>query len=94
MALRKYGFVKNRYEWKLVIIRWMLAAAYLLLVSYLSYNSTLKMEATLWSETSMDFYRTTRLCYAEDLNPDSYCTIIFCKCVRCPNILKQIFAKV
>jgi hypothetical protein len=37
-----------------------------MLVSYLDYSSTLKIEATCSSETSVHFQRTTRRCIPED----------------------------
>jgi hypothetical protein len=37
------------------------------LVSWLGYSSTLKMEAPCFSETSIDFRRTTRRCIPEDM---------------------------
>jgi hypothetical protein len=37
------------------------------LVSYLAYSSTLKMEATCSSETSVDFQRTTHHYIPEDI---------------------------
>jgi hypothetical protein len=43
------------------------------LVSCLPYSSTPKMEATLSSETSVNFQRTTRGCISEDSNLHSLC---------------------
>jgi hypothetical protein len=37
------------------------------LVSFMDYTSNLKMETTYFSETSVDFQRTTRCCIPEDI---------------------------
>jgi hypothetical protein len=46
-----------------------LHAAYFMLVSYLPHSSTLKIEATCSSETSVDFQQTTRRYIPEDTTP-------------------------
>jgi hypothetical protein len=53
-------FVYNRYVFVL--------ATCFTLVSYLFYSSTLKMEATCSSKSSVDFRRTTRRCIPEGRN--------------------------
>jgi hypothetical protein len=63
-----------------------------MLVSGLAFTSTLKMEATCFSETSIDFHRTTRHSVPDDrtLHFD-HCEILkqseknFCKNSRSPN---------
>jgi hypothetical protein len=51
-------------------------------VSCLAYSSTLKMEATCSSETSLDFHWTTRRYIPEDRNHHSH---------DCENLVKHIF---
>jgi hypothetical protein len=58
---RNYGkYIYNRYVF--------MPAICFTLVSCLCHSSTLKMEATCSSETSLDFQRTTRRCILEDRN--------------------------
>jgi hypothetical protein len=58
-------------------INWMCSvAACFMLVSYLAYFSTLKMEATCSSVTSVDFQEATRRCALEDII--FYCYVV-CK---------------
>jgi hypothetical protein len=54
-----------------------------LLISYLAYYSTLEMEATCSSETSVTFQRNTRRCITEDKTLHNH---------RCENLKSYIIA--
>jgi hypothetical protein len=66
-GIKKHSFCQS--QWTVVRILYIktdLLDTCFMLVSCLAYSSTLKMEATCSSETSVDFQRTTVRCIPED----------------------------